>query len=72
MKRGQIGGKHYEDMPIDPWAIIEQWPPEQQIGYHRGNVLKYIMRMGTKGEALQDVQKALHYCEKLRTICEKK
>ena len=22
----QIGGNHYKDMPVQPWAVIDTWP----------------------------------------------
>ena len=63
----QIGGSHYFDLGVQPWAVIDTWPSEQRIGFFRGNALKYIMRAGNKegNEALQDFKKALHYLEKL-------
>jgi hypothetical protein len=61
----QIGGTHYKDMEVQPWDVIDTWPKEQRIGYHRGNALKYIMRMGSKDEQLQEIRKAKHYIEKL-------
>lgn len=57
----QIGGRHYQEMAIEPWSVIDEWPIEQQIGFHRGNVLKYLMRMGSKDERLQEAKKALQY-----------
>ena len=61
----QVGGSHYKDMPMQPWAVIDTWPPEQRIGFYRGNALKYLLRAGSKGNASQDAQKAEHYCRKL-------
>ena len=61
----QVGGSHYTDMHVQPWDVVDTWLIEQSIGFYRGNALKYLMRMGEKGEALEDTQKALHYCEKL-------
>ena len=61
----QIGGDHYKAMAIEPWDVVDSWPLEQQIGYYRGNALKYIMRMGRKDEALQEIRKARHYLDKL-------
>lgn len=61
----QIGGSHYKEMAIEPWDVVDSWPLEQQIGYYRGNALKYIMRMGRKDEALQEIRKARHYLDKL-------
>ena len=48
----QVGGTHYKDMGVEPWDVVDTWPIEQQIGYYRGNVLKYTMRMGAKGAPL--------------------
>lgn len=61
----QVGGSHYQDMSIQPFDVIDTWPLEQQIGFLRGNALKYLMRMGSKGSAKEDAQKALHYCQLL-------
>lgn len=61
----QIGGTHYKTMGVQPWDVVDTWPVEQQIGYYRGNALKYLMRMGSKDEALQEIQKASHYVQKL-------
>jgi hypothetical protein len=32
-----------------------------QLGYHLGNVVKYVTRAGKKGEALEDLMKARWY-----------
>ncbi len=61
----QVAGEHYMKMDIEPWNVIDTWPIEQRIGFYRGNALKYIMRMGSKDEQLQEIQKAGHYIEKL-------
>ena len=71
-KTKQIGGDHYKNMGIEPWDVVDTWPIEQQIGYHRGGVLKYTMRLGNKDERLQEAKKALHYAEKLVEILESK
>lgn len=61
----QIGGDHYKEMRVEPWDVVDSWPVDQQIGYYRGNAMKYIMRMGRKDEALQEIRKARHYLDKL-------
>lgn len=61
----QMGGSHYKEMTVQPWDVVDTWPIEQQIGYYRGGVLKYTMRMGSKDEELQEAEKAGHYSEKL-------
>lgn len=61
----QVGGTHYKEMGIEPWDVIDTWPPEQRIGAYRAGALKYIMRMGSKDEQLQEIGKAAHYLQKL-------
>ena len=67
-KNRQEGGDHYLDMGIAPWTVIDCWPVDQQVGFYRGNALKYLMRAGTKGDAVEDIKKAAHYLEKLIEI----
>lgn len=55
----QIGGDHYKT-PIEPWDYIVA----NNIGYLEGNVIKYVSRYKSKN-GLQDLEKALHYLEKL-------
>lgn len=61
----QVGGDHYKTMAIEPWDIVGTWPIEQQIGFYRGNALKYLMRMGTKDEHQMEIKKGMHYMQKL-------
>ena len=68
----QVAGEHYMKMDIEPWNVIDTWPIEQRIGFYRGNALKYIMRMGSKDEAAQEIDKAGHYIEKLSEVLEEK
>lgn len=70
-KDKQIGGDHYLTMGVEPWDVIDTWPLEQQIGFYRGNALKYIMRAGTKDSPLQEIAKAMHYLEKLVEVLER-
>ena len=64
----QVGGDHYKNMGVEPWDVIDTWPLYQRVGYYRGNALKYLMRMGAKDEAPQEVQKGIHYLEKLLEV----
>lgn len=66
-----VGGTHYKDMKIEPWTVADTWPLEQQIGIYRHGALKYIMRMGRKDEQVQELQKAIHYLEKLIEVLKK-
>lgn len=70
-KNRQGGSAHYTQMGIQPWDIIDTWPIEQQVGYHRGNVLKYTMRMGNKDDRLQEAKKIRHYADKLIEVLER-
>jgi Protein of unknwon function (DUF3310) len=61
----QIGGDHYKDMGIEPWAVMEAvLTPEEFIGFLKGNVIRYAMRQGKK-EGTDDANKARHYAMKL-------
>lgn len=64
----QVAGTHYRDMGVQPWDVIGSWSIEQQTGFYRGNALKYIMRMGSKDEQVQEIEKAKHYLEKLLEV----
>ena len=61
----QEGGSHYVQMEIAPWDVIDTWPLDQQLGFYRGNLLKYTIRLGHKDAALQEAKKAAHYANKL-------
>jgi len=58
-------------MDVEPWDVVDTWPIEQKIGYYRGGALKYVMRMGTKDESIQELKKAGHYIQKLIEVLEK-
>jgi hypothetical protein len=63
----QIGGQHYKDMGVQPWAVMEAvLTPEEFIGYLRGNCIKYGMRAGKKDS--DDAGKFRHYKMKLDEI----
>lgn len=55
-----IGGAHYEGRAaLD--AIKAAMTPEEYRGFLRGNVMKYLWRLGKKGAALPDAKKADEY-----------
>ena len=56
----QVGGGHYKTQGVfmQPWSIIMAWA----LGFHRGNVLKYLLRAPQKN-GKQDIEKAMHYLE---------
>ena len=52
---------HYTDgRQYETWDVIVDW----KLSYLLGNSIKYISRAGRKGEARQDIQKAIAYLEK--------
>ena len=63
----QIGGQHYKDMGIQPWAVMEAvLTHEEFVGFLKGNVIKYAMRQGKKDS--DDANKARHYAVKLAEV----
>lgn len=58
----QIGGEHYRKVNAEyqHWDLVA----DSAMGYFEGQVTKYVARWRGKN-GLQDVDKALHYCEKL-------
>jgi hypothetical protein len=64
----QVGGSHYKDMPVQPWAVMEAvLTPEEFKGFLKGNIIKYSMRAGRK-DGSDDGNKALHYIQKLEEM----
>jgi len=59
----QVAGCHYQ-RAIQVWDIIEVW----ELDYWRGSVLKYLLRAGSKGPALEDLKKARHTLDRLIEI----
>lgn len=71
----QIGGDHYKQFEIDPWDAIEIFLPrqlERSEIYLWGCAFKYLVRMGSKGPLMEDLEKARHYLEKLHQKIEKR
>jgi len=63
---------HYHKGGIDVIGVMEiYFPLEQQIGFHRGNMLKYLLRYRDKG-GVQDLEKAGFYAVKLLEIEKKR
>lgn len=53
---------HYTYSAVEPINVIEAW----QLGFHLGNVIKYISRAGRKQNAheLDDMRKARWYLDR--------
>lgn len=61
----QIGGDHYKNMAIQPWAVMESVLTAAEFrGFLKGTLIKYSMRAGHK-QGTDDAAKALHYKQKL-------
>ena len=65
--KAQVGGTHYSQLAIEPIQFIET----NQLGYHEGNVVKYVSRWRNKN-GIEDLKKAIWYIERLITIEEEK
>ena len=55
---------HYggADNPFETIKVLRAWlTPEQYGGFLRGNALKYLSRVGKKGDAGEDAAKARWY-----------
>jgi len=64
----QHGGDHYKRMAIQPWDVIDTWPLAERIGFYRGNLLKYTMRLHDKDAPADNAGKAAHYSRKLAEV----
>ena len=51
---------HYTFGRFEVIDVIEDWG----LGYHLGNVVKYVARSGRKDNAVQDLKKAKWYLER--------
>jgi hypothetical protein len=56
----QIGGTHYSQLAVEPIQFIET----NGLGYHEGNVIKYVSRWRNKN-GLEDLKKAQWYINRL-------
>lgn len=71
----QVGGTHYKDMGVQPWAAFDSWlSPEQHVGYLLGTAIAYLARFNSKGVGkggLVDVEKATHTLQRLVEVAKK-
>lgn len=51
---------HYNVGSIEVIDAIEDW----KLGFHLGNVVKYVARAGHKGSELEDLKKAEWYLQR--------
>jgi hypothetical protein len=59
---------HYTTGKIEVIDFIE----DKQLGFHEGNVVKYVVRAKHKGRELEDLKKARWYLDRAITNLEKK
>ena len=59
--------KHYTFGSIEVIEAIEAWG----LGYHDGNIIKYVVRAKHKGKELEDLKKAKWYIERRIRLLEK-
>ena len=52
--------QHYTHGPIEVIDLIEGFG----LGYHLGNVVKYVLRSPHKGNEIQDLEKARWYLDR--------
>lgn len=63
----QVGGNHYASSTgVQHW----DWVTVNEMGYLEGNATKYVSRWRKKN-GLQDLEKAIHYVDKLRETAER-
>lgn len=55
-----INPSHYKTETIEAINVIESF----NLDYHLGNVVKYILRAGKKGNKKEDLQKAEWYLKR--------
>jgi hypothetical protein len=58
---------HYTAGKFEVIDVIEDW----ELGFHLGNVVKYVARSPHKGHQLEDLRKALWYLQRKITVMEK-
>jgi hypothetical protein len=60
-----VNPDHYKSGGIEAIDYIQaKLSPEEFAGYCRGNMLKYLSRLGHKDEAAQEMRKAIWYGER--------
>ena len=58
---------HYNTGKYEVIDVIEDW----DLGFNTGNAVKYIARHNHKGEAIQDIDKAIWYLQRHKAVLEK-
>jgi len=56
----QVGGEHYKKLKIQPWHVVDAC----DLNFYEGNAVKYIIRKKDPEKRIEDLEKAVHYCQK--------
>jgi hypothetical protein len=64
----QVGGSHYKHGGEEHWDRVNRLG----LNYFQGAATKYVERCYLKGNTVQDLQKAVHFLEKLIEIEQRK
>lgn len=61
---------YYNSNGLSPNQAFEQGliSNEEFIGFIKGNVIKYVVRCGKKGNPIEDIDKAISYLQLLKKI----
>ena len=61
---------YYNSNGLSPNQAFEQGliSNEEFIGFIKGNVIKYVVRCGKKGNPIDDINKAISYLQLLKKI----
>lgn len=68
MKKEEVNhpSRYGGDTTYECIKVLKAWmTPDEYKGFLRGNVIKYICRVGKKDEIVQELKKAKWYLEKL-------
>ena len=61
---------YYNSNGLSPNRAFEQGliSKEEFIGFIKGNIIKYVVRCGKKGNPIEDIDKAISYLQLLKKI----
>ena len=55
----ESGPKYYRRGSVQVWDFIR----DKELNFHLGNAIKYICRADHKYDAIEDLEKAIHYLQ---------
>lgn len=62
--------EYYAENGLSPLTAFKQGliSKREYIGFCKGNIIKYTVRCGKKGDAKEDINKAIDYLEALKDV----